>query len=111
MSERENRLPRWAQIELRSLREQNEALRLRLRDVVPGRSDAFVRDHRHGHLPLGKGVTIRFMLNDDDDPRESRSSIDVGVRDGYLHVMGGERLTIRPEMTNVVRIELRQFQP
>jgi hypothetical protein len=113
--EQEERLPKWAKLELETLRMRIEEGQKRLEEVlgkVEESDTKFDLGYRHGvgrewqNLP--KGGTVRFVLG-----KDHREEIEIRVmrekeRDGkpLIQVMGGDMLAVFPHSGNVVQIGL-----
>lgn len=107
MTERERKLPKWAQNELRNLRSHTRRLEERLEAVTPADANTFYNDYGRPNL-MGPRVGLRrdekvsFYTTADTDDFNTR--IDVNVHDGWLHVHGGRSLVILPEASNSIRL-------
>lgn len=93
------RLPKWAQREIRRLTNDVEHLRTRL-EAGPEDSDTFADAFSESKRPLGRGTQIEFRFGDRWDQRFM-----VRLEGRRLIVAGGERIAVRPQASNVVEIE------
>lgn len=107
MTERERRLPKWAQNELGSLRAENRRLRDHIEETADPTSDTFAGDY--GGVPtlaprkaLGRGTKISFYTTPDTE--DWRTRLDVIAYGGWVHIYGGRSLTILPESSNTIRL-------
>jgi hypothetical protein len=107
MTEREKRLPRWAQTELLNLRRQNDRLRATIEGETPPDANTFVNDYGDvaglgPRVGLKRGEKVSFYTTQDTDDWSTR--IDVRVEDGWLYVNGGRSLVILPGSSNTIRL-------
>lgn len=107
MTERERRLPKWAQEELRAVRRENRRLRDHIEANEPPDADTFADDYgaTTGLPPrraLGRGTKVSFYQTTDTDDWNSR--VDVRVEGGWLKVYGGRSLIVIPESGNSIRL-------
>lgn len=100
------KLPKWAQEELVSLRRQvaddrhywkNKALEAA---SVATSNTQLVTHYGEEPRALPNNTAVRFVLGDASE----REWVEVVIRDGKLHVMGGDCLQVLPVASNVVQI-------
>lgn len=111
MTERERRLPKWAQDELIRLRRQLRAAREAIEKEGPADSNTFAGDYgttldMTPRRALGRDERISFYMSDDADDWHNRMDVRI-TRDGgvpWLTVMGSDAIAVRPASSNVVRI-------
>lgn len=103
-NEREAKLPRWAQAELRRLRAQVETLErssAELRAEV-GDTDVHVLNYERANQPLPKNARIEFRLGDRYD-----QVIQVARDDDTVRISGHRGICVIPVVSNVVAVRLR----
>lgn len=100
---REDKLPKWAQEELKYLRrvivDLNEDLDVYTNAVSRQHADTFVR--RAGtrkDLPLGAGMGVIFA------GKERYDRFSVRIENGTLYVLGDDEISIVPRSSNLVEI-------
>jgi hypothetical protein len=108
---REDKLPKWAQDQLATLRRKVTDAERRAEEARlasgPEDSDTFLHPHDEIPVRLGRGEPVRFQLGENYfdylDVRIKRDR-----RDGpYLELMsGGGVLALRPQVSNVVRVRV-----
>ncbi len=117
---REEKLPRWAQESLKSLRAQvvaaNKARDDARQEHGPTDSDTILDPyHPAGPIALPKGERVRFIVGDTPEGLVDRAWVDAQVarqtfRDGstdrWLEVMAGDTLAVSPQSSNVIRIRV-----
>ncbi|WP_328546766.1 hypothetical protein [Streptomyces platensis] len=97
---RESRLPKWAQEELRRLRQSLAVERKRaaeLRGEV-GETNVHVQNYGSDDQPLPSGASVKFHL----DPEVWNQYITVRVESGQLWLHGGGSLVIHPHVSNAL---------
>lgn len=107
MTDRERRLPKWAQNDLLQLRRENRRLRAWIEDNEDPLADTFADDYGRitGTAPrraLGKGTKISLYQTADTDDWNNR--VDVRVENGWIKVHGGRSLVVVPESGNTLRL-------
>lgn len=101
---REEKLPKWAREEFARLRRrtadaERDAETARLA-TDPADSDTLIEPYEPVPVGLGNGTPVRFLLGDDYvDVRVKRDSSGT-----YAEVMAGERVSVRPQSSNVVQL-------
>lgn len=101
---REEKLPKWAREEFARLRRRTadaerdaEVARLA---TSASESDTLIEPYEPVPVGLGNGTLVRFLLGDDHvDVRVKRESWGT-----YAEVMAGERVSVRPQSSNVVQL-------
>ena len=109
LTERERRLPKWAQEELSMLRRDNERLAQAAEQARlatdPFGSDTYIDRHRDGEVGLGNGTPIGFRLDAGDATVRVKSD----NRGVFLEVSTGwQGVYVEPWATNVVRFRMRE---
>lgn len=105
---REERLPKWAQPELRSLRRKLEVAEQEaeaLRGNV-GETDVHVQNYTSHDQPLPKGAQIKFRLGDRYD-----EYVTVRIEGDRLSLNGGRFLTIHPHVSNAFSVSVGDAKP
>lgn len=107
MTDRERRLPKWAQEELRALRRENQRLRDHIEANEPPNADTFADDYgatkaMAPRRALGRGTRVSFYQTNDTHDWNNR--VDVMVGGGWLTIRGGRSLVILPESSNSLRL-------
>lgn len=105
---REERLPRWVQEKLSSLRmEVNVQARIiaELKAEIP-ETNTFVSDYVRGDTPLPPNARIDFVLGDDSRADMSRKVQVYISQEGVLEIQGGRTLAVEPRASNSLRIRL-----
>ena len=104
------RLPKWAQRRIEDQAKQIAALTNRIAELSEGPADADVIEHDYLHppRPIGKGKTIRFVMNDRGEYIEIHHARN---NSGYLELRGAGgqaagSLAVQPQVSNVLRIRL-----
>jgi hypothetical protein len=111
VDEREQRLPKWAQKELESLRRQvrnaeRAAEEARLA-TSPDESDTIIDRYTEGPIGLGKGARVRFLPEGHEgDGWHHHNYLEVRVEDGGIQVHAGGQLSILPRVSNSVQIKV-----
>lgn len=110
---REDKLPKWAQIELGRLRADLERAEARAQEMAGGTDAVDVAEvvadpHAKAPLVLPRGVTVRFNVR----PGEWNGYVDVrlvGDRRGgrWLDVQGADAVAAFPEASNRLQIAVR----
>lgn len=100
--DRRQRLPKWAQQELQRLERDLAYAKARLAQG-PEDSRVIADPYSDPPRPLGSDTSIDFRFGDGWSDR-----INVRIDDGGIRVMGGSRLVVTPEASNVIRIETRE---
>ncbi len=117
---REEKLPRWAQESLKSLRAQvvaaNKARDDARQEHGPTDSDTILDPyHPAGPIGLPKGERVRFVLGQADEGIVDRLWVDAQIerqtyRDGqtqvWLQLMGGDGISVSPQSSNVIRVTI-----
>jgi hypothetical protein len=104
---REPKLPKWAQEELRNLRNKLETEKRRADEARIGNggpdSDTFIDPYDEVPIRLGRETRINFVLGD-----KFQEYFDVQIKryhgDVYLEVHGGTGMVITPQVSNVIQI-------
>lgn len=104
---REAKLPKWAQAELRSLRHRLDEARDAIAEVEMDREIVVVTEpYGLAPKPVAKeNEAVRFFLEGYD----SWKWLDVSVRDGRAHLMGSSGLTLRPNASNTLDVEVSRW--
>jgi hypothetical protein len=97
--ERIKRLPIWAQNEFQHLQKRVESLEAKLA-IGPENSDTLVIGYSGPDLPLGRGVTVRFVL-DQNNYVECHIDCDRSGR-RRVNVRAKNRLIAQPVMSNAM---------
>lgn len=106
---RETKLPIWAQKELARLRRKVEDAERRATEARlsngPEDSDTLLDPYDETPIRLPRGTKVRFVLG------KSYDYVDVQIlrrrEEGpYVELMGQQQLVIRPQVSNVVRVQI-----
>jgi len=97
-----DKLPKWAQREIERLQRDLEHAKARLA-TGPEDSRVFADPYNDTPRPLGHDTTIDFRFSDSWHDR-----LTVRIEGNGVRLMGGSRLVITPEASNVVHIETRE---
>jgi hypothetical protein len=110
-SDREARLPQWAQNELTNLRRKvaDQAKRIgELTGDITGKN-VLVRNYEYGDTALPHDSRIAFVF-DPDKPRGSDVLVHFGGRNSDELVIQGDRaLLVHPAASNSIYITLREY--
>jgi hypothetical protein len=104
MTDREQRLPKWAQNELLRLRRRVESLESDRLSVVP--TNTAIDHYSFPPVYLDDDETIMFSLAGpyDSDNRFKSPHVSARVTEYGLYVMAGDRLTIHPNGGNTIYV-------
>lgn len=104
--DREARLPSWARQLIGSLRllvtrleSERDAARFA---TNPDESDTLIDFYTDPPVGIGRGTAVRFRLD------REREYVDVRNVDGEVRVSSGDRLVLRLEASNVLRITVER---
>ncbi|KUL44786.1 hypothetical protein ADL22_12650 [Streptomyces sp. NRRL F-4489] len=107
-AEREARLPKWAQEELRKLRRDLAAEREQVAELKGGKPDSntyWVTSHE-AVAPLPRDARVGFRLVENGVPYQGR--VLAHVEEGKLVVRGASPLIIRPESSSAFSVEFSE---
>jgi hypothetical protein len=110
------KLPKYVQQELLSLRREHVRLERDLAEARGARSKTrvFVDDYLGGpieYLPEEDGIAFDLSQKADGDrSRKLRAMVKIGFAgELYLELLGGSVLSLEPQSSNIVRVSIKDF--